>query len=364
MLIKDRIWIAYVCMAIGLFYATFLVFNSGKTQHITSADWPLFGSSDTALGKEGIDSSSSSQAPEWNDATTSPTSSHGSPTLAIATFLTGQADDDTYFNLTRLLAYQLLQVPETRIQNPDIGFVVLCGTKLPEAKREILRKDGATVIPLEDVTLPSWIHSSEPRWSEQFTKLRVFEQTQYSRVLYMDADYMIMHRMDEIFREPIITQLTPTLFIRKKEIKQDEGPLPKQWLFAGRSENGGQGGFDHFVPPIQTNYANGGFFMVAPQQEMYDHLMNLMQIEGRFDTHFMEQDMLNYVFRRDGPMPWRELDWKWSSNFANQRDVDGGVHALHGKFWAEGPEVVRKKFRELVRRMEERDAEREKGVKR
>jgi inositol 3-alpha-galactosyltransferase len=377
MLARDKTQIAYVCIALVLLYTIFLLFDNSKLLHSPSADWPLFGNSKTELEKvEGYSpgdaketsgsytegssrlaySSNPSPTVEPSHDAPSPTSPPTIPTLAIATFLTGQSTDDTYFNLTRLLGYQLLHVPETRIQNPNLTFVVLCGKKLPEAKRETLYKDGATIIELEDVALPPWIHAPTPRWTEQFTKLRIFEQTQYSRILYIDADYMIMHRMDGIFQEAIVSELTPTLFTRKQEIKEDEGPLPKEWLFAGRSENGEQGGFDHFVPPIQTDSANGGFFMIAPQQEMYDHLMRVMQLQGRFDTYFMEQALLNYVFRRHGPMPWRELDWKWSSNFVNQRDVDGGVHALHGKFWGEGPEVVQRKWRDLMQQMDERDA--------
>ncbi|KAL6164522.1 hypothetical protein ACJQWK_09254 [Exserohilum turcicum] len=360
-----------------------LLFNGGAMPTVDSAKWPKFGSSETThetkhgtihtglatdiandlddnetnaeSAPEGsffTDSAKPSSPVESTHATAASTSPQHTPTLAFATFLTGQATDDTYFNLTRTLAYQFLQAPDTRILNPDITFIVLCGRKLPESKREILRKDGATVIGVEDVPVPSWIQTVVPRWSEQFTKLRVFQQTQYKRILYMDADYLLMKRMDDIFNESIVRQLTPTLFDRKDQIPEDEEPLPAEWLFSARSENGMTGSFDHFVPPLPTVTANAGFFLIAPQQSLFDYFMRVMQLEGRFRTTFMEQDMLNYVFRREGPMPWRELDWKWSANFANQRDVDNGVHALHGKFWAEGPQAVRDRWRNIMDQME------------
>lgn len=274
------------------------------------------------------------------------------PELAIATFLTGQASDDTYFNSTKLLAYQLLHDKPTRLTNPNITFVVLCGKKLPEEKKQVLRAFGATVITLDDVQLPEWIHVGEPRWSEQFTKLRAFERTEFKRILYIDADYLIMHPMDAIFEDPIIQHLSSPLLDRPAEIKDDEGPLPTKWLFSARSENGGIGGYAHDVPPLSTNYANAGFFLIAPDRDMYDHLMTVMRCEGRFGTTFMEQDMLNYVFRRQGPMPWRELDWKWSANFVNEKDVEFGVHSLHGKFWWEGPDAVRKKWASTMQEMD------------
>ncbi|KAF2846561.1 glycosyltransferase family 8 protein [Plenodomus tracheiphilus IPT5] len=275
------------------------------------------------------------------------------PELAIATFLTGQATDDTYFNSTKLLAYQLLHDKSTRLTNPNITFVVLCGKKLSEEKKDVLEKFGATVITLDDVELPEWIHVGEARWSEQFTKLRVFQRIEFKRLLYIDADYLIMHPMDDIFEDPIIQNLAPTLTDRSGEIKEDEGPLPPKWLFSARSENGGIGGYGHDVPPLSTNYANAGFFLISPDRNMYDHLMTVMKCEGRFGTGFMEQDMLNYVFRREGPMPWREINWKWSANFVNEKDVEFGVHSLHGKFWWEGPDAVRKKWAAAMDAMNE-----------
>lgn len=331
---NPRLLLAYAFAAAAIF-AIISVYRSGSLQDRIAESHPT--------------SSSHPARPQQSHLSTLP---KVDPELAIATFLTGQASDDTYFDSTRLLAYQLLHAPDTRVQNPNITFVVFTGHKLSGDKQDRLRKLGATVIELDDVELPDWIHVGEQRWSEQFTKLRVFEQTQYKRLLYLDADYMIMHPMDEIFEDPIVANLSPTLFQRSGEIKEDEGPLPEQWLFAGRSENGGQEGFGHTVPPFQTNYANGGFFLIAPDKDMYDHLMSVMQCEDRFGTQFMEQDMLNYVFKRDGPMPWRELHWKWSANFVNEKDVEFGVHALHGKFWSEGPHEVRDKWEQGMKALE------------
>lgn len=265
------------------------------------------------------------------------------PKLAIATFLTGQPGGEHYFNLTKLLAYQMLHDKPTRLTNPDISFVVLCGTMLSEDKRAAISKLGATVLPVDDVQLPSWMERHGGSWSEQFTKLRIFEQTQYDRILYLDSDFLLLHPLDAIFTEPIIRHLPPLLHGDgfAAELKQDEAPYPPQWLFAARPEMGGIGGFHHPVPPLTQPYANAGFFVTAPDTKLFTHLMTVMHIQNRYASNMMEQDLLNYVFRRGGPMPWRELDWRWSANFVNEEDVAFGVRALHGKFWQEGPEEAR-----------------------
>ncbi|KAI8930791.1 hypothetical protein NX059_011815 [Plenodomus lindquistii] len=327
-----------------------------RSKLVLSKSWPILGMATAAVFLVFLLHQTTVFRSEWvhelNKVDTSDQPIQDSPPeLAIATFLTGQAIDDTYFNSTKLLAYQLLHDKPTRLTNPNITFVVMCGKKLSEDRKEALKRFGATVITLDDVELPKWIHSGEPRWSEQFTKLRAFQRIEYKRMLYIDADYLIMHPMDDIFEDPIIQITSPTLIDRSGEIKEDEGPLPPRWLFAARSENGGIGGFGHDVPPLSTNYANAGFFLIAPDESMYNHLMTVMKHEGRFSTTFMEQDMLNYVFRREGPMPWRELNWKWSANFVNDKDVEFGVHSLHGKFWWEGPVTVRRKWSQTMEKM-------------
>jgi alpha-N-acetylglucosamine transferase len=274
------------------------------------------------------------------------------PSLAIATFLTGQADDDSYFLATRTLAYQLLHAPSTRLRNRNITFLALCSPTLAEEKRARLRHDGATVIEIKDVPTAPWINTNVDRWKEQFTKLRVFEMTQYKRILYIDADTMIMKPMDEIFNEPEVTTLAPTLATsRKDQIKDDEAKLPEKWFFAARSDNAFSGEREHPVPPFQTVSLSAGFFMVAPDRMLFEHLLSVIQHEGRFDPWSMEQSMLNYVFRREGPMPWRELGWKWSATWPSERDVEMGVHSLHEKFWISGPQSLSDAWRKRKEEM-------------
>ena len=216
------------------------------------------------------------------NATQQSTGPPAEPDLAIATFLTGQATDDSYFIATRTLAYQLLHAPDTKIRNKSITFVAVCSQSLPEDKRERLRQDGATVIPVEDVPIGAWVHTNVERWKEQFTKLRVFEMTQYKRVLYIDADTMIMKPMDGIFAEPEVVSLAPTLFSRKDQVKSDESELPEKWFFAARSDNAFSGERDHPVPPFQTLSLSAGFFMVAPDKKLFEHLQSVIKHEGRF----------------------------------------------------------------------------------
>ncbi|KAJ4355665.1 uncharacterized protein N0V89_003685 [Didymosphaeria variabile] len=259
---------------------------------------------------------------------------------AIATFLTGQATDDSYFTATRILTHQLLHAESTRCNSNATTFIVLCSESVPKEQKDTLREDGATVVEVRDVPLNWWIRSGEARWKEQFNKLRVFEMTEYKRILFLDPDTMLTGPVDPIFDEPEVVTLTPTL-LRKDQVKWGESQLPSHWLFAARSDNGLTGQREHPTPPLQTKSFNAGFFLVAPDRQIYKHLVSVMALVGRFDTYTMEQGLLNYVFRREGLMPWRELHWKWSATWPNEQDLEMEVVALHDQSWKTGPQQLR-----------------------
>ncbi|KAJ4298233.1 hypothetical protein N0V90_006132 [Kalmusia sp. IMI 367209] len=263
--------------------------------------------------------------------------------FAVATFLTGQGtdkSDDSYFVATRILAHQLVHAEATKCNPETITFLVLCSESVPAEQKEILRHDGATVIEVRDVPVNWWIHSGVMRWKEQFTKLRVFEMTEYKRILYMDADNLLTGPIDGIFDEPEVTTLAPKMD-RKEQVKWGESQLPAQWLFAARSDNALTGKRQHPTPPLQSSSFSAGFFLIAPDRQIYEHFLSVMGLFHRFDPFTMEQSLLNYVFRRDGQMPWRELHWKWSATWPNEKDLQMEVVTLHEKLWRTGPQELK-----------------------
>ncbi|QDS76417.1 hypothetical protein FKW77_004128 [Venturia effusa] len=281
------------------------------------------------------------------------------PKYAIATFLTGQSSsrndekDDGYFIATRILAYQLLHANETRCHDRSIPFIVMVTSTVSRRKREQLVKDGATVRLVEDIPLRWWIKTGVTRWMDQFTKLRLLEMTEYDRVLFIDADTLITRPVDGIFHDANIRAPYPTQFQRKESIKSDEmALLPAEYVFAARSDNALTGERDHPFPPLPTTVFSAGFWVAAPSPAMFQYLLSVMNHYRRFDPHTMEQSLLNYAFRRDGPMPWVELDYQWSSTWPSEKDVEGNVASLHEKFWRTGPERLREKWQDARRDME------------
>jgi alpha-N-acetylglucosamine transferase len=272
---------------------------------------------------------------------------------AYATFFSSRVENDTvddpYFTATRVLTYQFLHHPSTRSQL-DIPFLVLVPPHITEYKRQVLRAEGATVVPIE-LLVPknNTLNPSNTRWVDQFCKIRLFEMLQYDRILYLDTDMLLTKSLDGIWDEPA-AQSVRTTGTNESFIRSDEAPLPSTYLFTGVSDTG----INHAFPPKEGNDINGGFWLIRPDLTLYNYYLSLMEIEGRFDPTFMEQNMLSYAHRREGNMPWTAFPMgKWNANWPNSRDVDGGCASLHDKFWrADNQDWIDRRVVEMWWRMQ------------
>jgi alpha-N-acetylglucosamine transferase len=244
---------------------------------------------------------------------------------------------DDYFIATRILGYQIMHAPETR--SKDIPFIVLATKSVSPVKLARLRLDGAIVLVVETVEKPTWISGTgASNWQELFDKLRLWELTQFERICFLDGDHVLNRPLDGIFDDPAVA-VHQTLN-RPDKNKQDEGPLPASYVFAGQPE---MNAAHHFPPSAEAgdypniNYLNAGFFVAQPSLEVQKFYLNIMQIPERFPTHLQEQNLLNYVHRQageDGNMPWIQLGTQWNVHYPKMEDLKGGVASLHEKWWA------------------------------
>ncbi|GIJ84939.1 hypothetical protein Asppvi_003794 [Aspergillus pseudoviridinutans] len=97
------------------------------------------------------------------------------------------------------------------------------------------------------------------------------------------------------------------------------------------------GKLDHPYPYLDTeqrdSYFNSGFFVYSPSTQLFGHYMSLLNESETWYHGFPDQDLLNYAHRSDGPMPWQKLHFSWHLNWPNDNDLNGGMAALHAKWW-------------------------------
>ena len=233
-------------------------------------------------------------------------------------------DGDEYFVGTRVLAYQLLHAPNTGT-NSSIDFVVLATPDISESKLSRLRKDGVTVRVVEKIE-EQWMKPGLVRWRDMLSKLHMWQLVEYEKTLFLDADMLIVKRMDGVFTDPTAAPLK----INSSAAVADEGPIPSSYIFTAQTYFEGR---VHRYPVSPGDFFSGGFFLAQPSIEAFNYYRHLASMEGRFDSNGMEQHMLNYAHRKDGPMPWVEVNYIYTTTWPSLREYEAGAHSMHEKWW-------------------------------
>jgi alpha-N-acetylglucosamine transferase len=232
---------------------------------------------------------------------------------------------DDYFLSMRVLNYQLLHSNKTRYPDPTVPFLVMTPPKVADNKRKILEKEGATIVPVEDLK-PDWIKIPLPNWESVMSKLFLWSYTDYDRILFLDADVFLIQSLSGIFDDDAA---------QEKETKNDltepadVGALPTSYVLGGIVD-GGSGSRDN---PMNVNYLNSGFFLIKPDQKLFRHFMKYLYTPDSFSVSMPEQNLINNIFKMEGPMPWQHLDPKWDTSCPEPVDIARGWKTIHSKLW-------------------------------
>jgi alpha-N-acetylglucosamine transferase len=175
-----------------------------------------------------------------------------------------------------------------------------------QARRDRLTKDGAIIHDVEFLHTPndSWVHAVLHRWEDVTTKMRVWEMTQYDRILMLDGDSTLLKSLDGVFNE-LAAQLLATK-------PSSDTNLPPTYLVASSPK---VWDFSHSFPPTHgkglkgAGNMNAGFFILAPSLPAFKYYKELLNTPNSLDPRYPEQNLINYAHRWDGPMPWRELPY-------------------------------------------------------
>jgi alpha-N-acetylglucosamine transferase len=245
-------------------------------------------------------------------------------------------ENDNYFVAIRILVWQLLHNLETRTK--DIDVVVMVTPSVSQSRRDRLERDGAIVYPVEFLRSDNrWAQAEDPRWGDVMTKLRVWEMTQYSRILVMDGDSMLVRPLDGVFNDPG-SKIQKTKQMDNYTAIEGEAPLPPTYLLASLSEVWDS---THDFPPKdgtglkKIGYMNAGFFMLAPSIPAFNHYRSFLDIPNSFDPKYPEQNLMNQIHKWGGPMPWQELDYTWNIRCPSDIDIEKGLVSLHEKWWTQ-----------------------------
>jgi len=241
---------------------------------------------------------------------------------------------DPYWETVTIMAHRLILHPETRDPS-NRSFVVLATPNVKPKQIRLLEQLGAQVRivpvlgPPPNVD-PATVH---PRWKDQYTKLLMWNMTEYTRIVYIDADALVVKRIDELFDlQPLTTS---------------EG---EEYLFASVYDSApvkGFGTYPNRLPELGPddkwgdNQFSAGQFVIMPSPQQSDYIFSLYN-NPPWNVDFktlMEQTFLRYAYRDRGPFPWMRLAQVYNTQWARKGDM-AKSKIIHEKGWTGGPHEV------------------------
>lgn len=225
---------------------------------------------------------------------------------------------DPYFLATLQVVYRLLWDPISRSnQHPVVVFVAPFVT---DEQRSYFEASGAIVREVASRPFAPNELTQSPvaeRLKDVFSKLEMWNQTDFSRIAYLDSDAFPLINIDLLFSEEVVPTQTCNKALLSDEDQKDADSLCN-YSFGAVREN--------------SRMMNAGVMVLQPNEAMYSVLLREYHDGRNFDNGFVEQALLTYVFRQDGPFPPTVLPEAWNGT-PKVRDDGRALFILHAKIW-------------------------------
>lgn len=186
-------------------------------------------------------------------------------------------------------------------------LVVMVTDNIDAATRQSLEQQGCLLRDVQAIGPESNLKQSyaNARFSEVWTKLAAWKLTEFERVVFLDADMLVIRNMDELFDLTLKEEGIAACHACRCNPNKIPS-YPKSW----RPENCFYSycrGLEHTEEPEEVdNYLNAGFLVLTPDEAVYeDMLQKLAGLDDLSRYLFAEQDFLNdYFHQRWQPLPY------------------------------------------------------------
>lgn len=198
----------------------------------------------------------------------------------------------------------------------------------------IFRGQGAIVkeIELLDDIIPDEIISTK-RWIDVLSKLNLWKEIEWKKLVFLDADAFPMQNIDDIF------DLVPTQKCNKTLLSDVDRKVVENGI-------GGEEMCDYIYAGVQQFTAdniNAGMLVIKPNLDMHAKLLRAARSTDDYRPQDMEQGVLKSknAFAFDGPFPVHHLPQIWNAlpeyyidyRAKNMEATEGKVRILHAKMW-------------------------------
>ncbi|KAK2599092.1 hypothetical protein QQS21_005433 [Conoideocrella luteorostrata] len=252
--------------------------------------------------------------------------------FAFATFYCSRNPDPRgpYFESTQSIIWRLLW-SDYRSKYPVIVFVC---PFIPEQNRQIFKGQGAIVkeIELLDNIIPDKEISTK-RWIDVLSKLNLWKEIEWKRIVFLDSDAFPVRNIDDIFT------LVPEQQCNKEALQLEDKAVVNNvkggedmcsYVYAG-------------VAQFSLDNINAGMLVLKPNLDMHSKLIRAAKSTRDYNVKDMEQGVLKSknAFAADGPFPVSRLPPIWNAvpeyyikYVAEGAElIEGPIRVLHAKMW-------------------------------
>ena len=170
--------------------------------------------------------------------------------------------------------------------NTQYPLHVLVIDEVHAATIEILKQLGVTYQLVSTIPTPAPIYehnlnfeaNTAATWRNCWTKFHIFNQTQFDKIVFLDADIMVLKNLDHLFNYPHMTAAL-------------DGEYFNLWP-----------GWDHF---------NSGCLVIEPSNKLYEDILNFannLDINEIPEYIIADQEVLNMYFKQWPESPFLHLN--------------------------------------------------------
>ncbi|KAL9248223.1 hypothetical protein vseg_021569 [Gypsophila vaccaria] len=172
-------------------------------------------------------------------------------------------------------------------------LVVAVLPDVPQEHRRVLASQGCIVREIQPVYPPhNHTHFAMAYYVINYSKLRIWEFVEYTKMIYLDGDIQVYDNIDHLFDLPngyfyaVMDCFCEKTWSHTPQYKIgycQQCPDKVRWP-------------EHELGPKPSLYFNAGMFVFEPNLNIYSDLLSTLQITP--PTPFAEQDFLNMYFRK------------------------------------------------------------------
>ena len=209
--------------------------------------------------------------------------------------------------------HRTLWSPTTASKHP---FTVFVAPFIPDLHRNLFRGAGANVV---ELPLISWSPTNADiyaRWKDLFSRLHMWNQTQFTRIAFLDGDAFPVQQSDAIFETA-----RPQQCLREKLDPADLAVADEicDYVFSA-------------VPMLDDSEISMAVAVLAPNEAMHARLLRNMDQTDKFDNALVEQAYLSYQFERQGAFPVQHLP-RMFNGYYPQPEERWELKIVHEKLW-------------------------------